>query len=74
MDGILRLVDMIYKRITGRLEHTPRGFAVITDSGERWILEDCVPDSAFVGNDIIAEGVVSGLDRLRAAWIGSPTA
>lgn len=72
MDGILELIDMNRKRITGRLEHTPRGFAVITDAGERWILEDCAPDSALVGNDIIAEGVVSGLDRLRAAWIGSP--
>ncbi len=74
MDGILELIDMNRKRITGRLEQTPRGFAVITDAGERWVIEDCVPDSALLGNNVIAEGVVSGLDRLRAAWIGSPTA
>ena len=62
------------KRITGRLEKSPRGFAIVTDAGDHWILEDCDPEDDLMGGEVTAEGVVSGLDRLRAEWLGASTA
>lgn len=59
------------KRITGRLESGPRGFAIATEAGEFWVLEGYEPESDLVGRQVIAEGTVSGYDRLRAEWMGA---
>jgi hypothetical protein len=61
------------KRITGRLELGPRGLTLVTESGERWVLDGCEPDDNLIGTEVTAEGEVSGLDRLRADWIGAAT-
>ena len=58
------------KRITGRLEDTPRGLAIITDAGDRWVLQERNGDQSLIGEHVIAEGVVVGFDRLRVDWIG----
>ncbi len=67
-------LPLIRERITGRLELTPRGLAIVTDAGDRWVLEDCAPGNNLIGTDVTAEGVVSGLDRLKADWVGSAAA
>ncbi len=60
-----------HKRITGRLELTPRGLAVVTVAGDHWVLDDCEPDHDLIGTEVTAEGVVHGMDRLRVDWIGA---
>ncbi|MGB3796521.1 MAG: DUF5818 domain-containing protein [Alteraurantiacibacter sp.] len=58
------------KRISGRLEHLPRGVAIVTDTGGLWILEDCEPANDQIGSEVTAEREVIGLDRLRVDWLG----
>lgn len=60
-------------RITGCLQQTARGAAIVTDAGDYWVLDECEPDPDLLGNEVIAEGVVCGFDRIRAEWIGSAT-
>ncbi|MGB3807697.1 MAG: DUF5818 domain-containing protein [Erythrobacter sp.] len=57
------------RRISGRLEHVPRGLAIITDVGDHWVLEGCDPPN-FV-SIVTVEGVLIGMDRLRVDWIGA---
>lgn len=59
------------KRISGRLEHVPRGYALVTAAGDHWILEDFEPSNDNIGVEVTAEGVVVGLDRLRVEWLGA---
>ena len=59
------------KRITGRLEQSSRGYAIIAETGDLWVLEECEPNSELVGTTVTVEGVVSGLFRIRAEWLGS---
>lgn len=58
------------RRISGRLEYVPRGIAVVTDAGDHWVLEDYAPSSDEFGQEVTAEGVVVGLDRLKVEWLG----
>ena len=37
------------KRITERLELGPRGFAIVTEAGELWVLEGYEPDDDLIG-------------------------
>jgi len=46
-------------------ENTPRGFAIVTDTGDLWILEGCDPYGDLIGTQVAAEGVIADLDRLR---------
>lgn len=64
-------MNMNRKRVTGRLEQVARGFAVITEAGDHWILEDFEPSNDNIGFEVTAEGIVVGLDRLRVEWLGS---
>ena len=59
------------KRISGRLERLPRGFAIVTEAGDHWVLEDIEPANDQFGNEVTAEGEVVGLDRLRVDWLGA---
>ena len=59
------------KRISRRLEHVPRGYALVTAAGDHWILEDFEPSNDNIGVEVTAEGVVVGLDRLRVEWLGA---
>ena len=49
------------KRITELLKNTPRGFAIVTDTGDHRILEDRKPDNGLfetVGSDLASQIVV----------------
>ena len=43
MDGIQAIMNTNRKRISGRLEQLPRGYAIVTDAGDHWVLEDVEP-------------------------------
>lgn len=58
------------RRISGRLEHVPRGIAVVTEAGDHWVLEGYEPANDDFGSEVTAEGTVIGLDRLRVEWLG----
>ena len=62
------------RRITGKLELGPRGYAIVTEAGDHWVLEGCEPDGDMIGNQVTAEGESHGLDRLRTDWIGTASA
>ena len=71
MAGIQLLMNTNRKRISGRLEHLPRGVTIVTDAGDHWVLEDFEPANDHFGNEVTAEGEVVGLDRIRVDWLGS---
>lgn len=58
------------KRITGLLELGPRKLQLITDAGDRWSLECEDFNSDLIGCRVTAEGILSGLDCLKADWVG----
>nr|WP_083277013.1 DUF5818 domain-containing protein [Sphingobium phenoxybenzoativorans] len=62
------------KRISGRLEHLPRGATIITDARDHWILEGYEPSNDDYGLEVTVEGIVVGFDRLRVEWIGRVSA
>ena len=70
MDGIRLAMNSNRKRISGRLELSPRGAAIVTDAGDHWVLEGCELSNADFGFEVTAEGIVIGLDRLRVEWLG----
>jgi len=59
------------KRITGVLELGPRRPQIVTVAGDRWSLDcdDIAPD--LVGHEVTVEGILTGMDRIRADWIGA---
>jgi len=59
------------KRISGRLEDTPRGLMIVTEAGDRWVLDECDLDIDLIGEPVTVEGVIMGFDRLRVDWIGA---
>lgn len=61
------------KRITGCLKKSPPGFAIVTETGDHWILEDCDPSNHLIDTHVTAEGTTAGLDRLHTEWLGTPT-
>ncbi|MFB0614129.1 DUF5818 domain-containing protein [Aurantiacibacter poecillastricola] len=58
------------KRISGRLEQLPRGFAIVTQAGDHWVLDDFEPDNDQIGEEVTAEGEIVGFDRLKVDWLG----
>lgn len=58
------------RRITGRLDHCPRGLAIVTDAGDLWVIDRDDVDADLIGQLVIAEGVAIGYDRLKIEWIG----
>lgn len=62
------------RRITGRLELGPRGYAIVTEAGDHWVLEGCEPDGDLIGSQVTAEGDINGLDRLQTDWMGTASA
>ena len=67
MDGIRFDMTTNRKRISGRLEHLPRGAVIVTDAGDHWVLEDYEPSNEDFGFEVTAEGIVVGFDRLLIA-------
>ncbi|WP_239806576.1 DUF5818 domain-containing protein [Croceicoccus hydrothermalis] len=58
------------KRISGRLEQLPRGFTIVTEAGDHWVLDDFEPDNEQIGEEVTAEGEIVGFDRLKVDWLG----
>ena len=59
------------KRVSGRLQVGPRGLNILTDAGDRWVLDRDEFDSDLIGRHVIAEGVLAGFDRLQVDWLGA---
>ena len=59
------------RRLSGRLDHGPRGLTILTDAGDLWVLENDEIDTDLIGQMVTAEGMLVGLDRLKVEWIGA---
>ena len=58
------------RQISGLLEFGPRGHIVVTEAGDRWVLDRDECDSDLIGRQVTVEGVLVGLDRLKVDWVG----
>ena len=58
------------KRVSGLLERGPRGLNLVTDIGDLWVLDCDAFDNDLIGRQVVAEGVLTGLDRLQVDWFG----
>lgn len=57
-------------RVTGILSQAQRGLVLTTESAEVWVIEAESVRDASLGSRVTVEGVIAGLDRIRADWIG----
>ena len=57
-------------RIAGQLDQGPRGLVIITGAGDRWVIENDDIEPDLIGRQVVAEGAVVGLDRVKVDWIG----
>lgn len=58
------------RRITGLLELAPRNLHIVTDAGDRWVIDCDEFDADLIGRQVTVDGLLVGLDRLRVDWIG----
>ncbi|MCB4861333.1 DUF5818 domain-containing protein [Sphingobium sp. PNB] len=58
-------------RVSGMLSRGRRGMILTTKSDEVWIVESEEVTDDLIGSNVTVEGVVAGMDRLRADWIGA---
>jgi hypothetical protein len=58
------------QRIAGTLDRAKRGLILTTDLHEIWVIETEDQVDALLGSKVIVDGVITGIDRLRADWIG----
>lgn len=58
-------------RVSGMLSRGRRGMILTTKSDEVWIVESEDVTDDLIGSNVTVEGVVAGMDRLRADWIGA---
>lgn len=58
-------------RVSGMLSRGRRGLILTTKSDEVWIVESEEVTDDLIGSNVTVEGVVAGMDRLRADWIGA---
>jgi hypothetical protein len=47
-----------------------RGMILTTKADEVWIVESEEVADDLIGTMVIVEGIITGIDRLRADWIG----
>lgn len=59
------------KRVSGVVTHGGRGFNILTDAGNLWVLDRDDVDPDLIGQRVTAEGTLVGFDRLTVDWIGS---
>lgn len=57
-------------RVSGMLSCGRRGMILTTNDDEVWIVESEESVDGLIGMDVIVDGTVVGLDRLKADWIG----
>lgn len=60
-------------RVTGLLSRGSRGFVLSAKDEAVWVIDADQPIDQLIGEDVVAEGTVIGLDRLKADWIGVTT-
>lgn len=58
------------RRVSGILTLGGRGYNIVTDAGDLWVIEGDDVDPDLIGCRVTAEGVRSGYDRLQVEWIG----
>lgn len=58
-------------RVSGRLSRGRRGLILTTKDDQLWIVESEHNAEDLVGSTVIIDGIVAGMDRLRADWIGA---
>lgn len=61
-------------RVTGLLSRGSRGFVLSATEDGLWVIDADGPLDQLVGENVIAEGTIVGLDRLKADWIGIASA
>lgn len=59
------------KRVSGMLNRGRRGLILTTDDGDLWIIDTGEDVAHLAGHRVTVEGTASGLDRLKADWIGA---
>jgi hypothetical protein len=57
--------------VSGRLSRGRRGLILTTKDDQLWIVESEHNADDLVGSAVIIDGIVAGMDRLRADWIGA---
>lgn len=63
-------MNKLRRRISGQLDQGPRGLVIITGAGDRWVIENHDIEPDLIGRQVVAEGAVVGLDRVKVDWIG----
>lgn len=61
-------------RVAGLLSRGSRGFVLSGKDDGMWVIDADGPMDQLVGENVIAEGTIVGLDRLKADWIGIASA
>ncbi|MDB5713584.1 MAG: hypothetical protein JWO15_981 [Sphingomonadales bacterium] len=57
------------RRLEGMLEQVERGFTLLTDQGDVWLLGTESDATAMIGQRIKIEGIRTGFDRIEVEWI-----
>src|SRR3546814_11988688 len=57
-------------RVSGTLSRGRRGMILTTAADDVWIIEGDDVGEDFIGSTVTVEGVVAGMDRIRADWLG----
>ena len=58
-------------RVSGVLSRGRRGMILTTTGNEIWIVESEQLVDDLINSKVIVEGTITGMDRLRADWIGA---
>lgn len=59
------------RQVSGVLTLGGRGYYIVTDAGDLWVVERDDLDPDLIGCRVTAEGLQSGYDRLQVEWIGA---
>jgi len=62
------------KRVSGVLNKSARGFCVVTDAGDFWVLDSTDVDLQLIEKQVTIEGTPTGFDRFQLDWIGESSA
>ena len=59
-------------RATGLLSCGKRGLLLKTINASIWIIETENQVTDLLGSTVVVEGTLTGIDRVKADWIGQP--